>query len=103
MTADADGDLNMSLWAACEAGDDAKVGELIQAGADIHSKNPAGYNGLIISSREGHDKIVKMFLESGVGVNTRGRQGMTALMWAAVIGHHSTARLLLDNSADPDL
>ena len=33
-------DLIRSLWAACAAGDDAKVEELIQAGADVQSKNP---------------------------------------------------------------
>ena len=64
--------LNKKLWAASGAGDDARVGELIQAGADVHSENPDGDNGLIISSREGHDEIVKIFLESGVEVNTRG-------------------------------
>ena len=44
------GDLNRSLWAACEAGDEARVMEMIQAGADVQSKNPSGNNGLIISS-----------------------------------------------------
>ena len=98
-----EGNLNRSLWAASEAGDDTRVGELIENGADVHSENPSGNNGLIISSIFGHDEIVKMFLESGVGVNTRGRVEMTPLMWAAVNGHHSTAQILLENNADPDL
>ena len=91
------------LWAASEAGDEARVGELIQAGADVHSKNPGGNNGLILSSQEGHDKIVKMFLESGVGVNTRSFYERTPLMLAVKEGHYTTAKLLLDNKADPDL
>ena len=99
-----EGDLNKSLWEASLSGDDAKVGKLMLAGADVHSKEPPGNNnGLILSALKGHDKIVKMFLESGVGVNTRGRLKMSALMWAAQEGHLSTARLLLDNNADPDL
>ena len=36
------GDLNKSLWAASEAGEEARVGELIQAGADVHSEDPSG-------------------------------------------------------------
>ena len=75
------GDLNRRLWAASDAGEEARVEALIQKGADVHSKNPRGYNGLILSSQKGHNKIVKMFLEKGVGVNTRGgRLKRTALM-----------------------
>ena len=54
---DKDSDLNRSLWEASEAGDDARVSELMQDGADVHSENPFGNNGLVLSSREGHDKI----------------------------------------------
>ena len=78
-----EGDLNRSLLAACEAGDEARVRELIEAGADVQSKDPFGDNGLIVSSMRGHDKIVKMFLDSGVEVNTRGSLKMTPLMWAS--------------------
>ena len=98
-----EGDLNRRLWAASYYGDEARVGELIQAGADVHSEDRVGNNGLIISSSGGHDKIVKMFLESSVGVNTRGYEERTPLIRAAEYGHHSTAQILLDNSADPDL
>ena len=98
-----EGDLNRSLWAACEAGDEARVEELIQAGADVKSENPSGNNGLHLSSMRGHDKIVKMFLDSGVGVNSRSFYERTPLMLAVKEGHYTTAKLLLDNKADPDL
>ena len=86
-----EGDLNSRLWAASRAGDEAMVEELIQAGADVQSKNPSGDNGLHLSSLGGHDNIVKMFLDRGVGVNTRGALKRTPLMWATEQGHYTTS------------
>ena len=51
---------------------------------------------LMVASKNGHTKIVKLLLEKGADVNAK----MTALMLAAANGHTEIIKLLLEKGAD---
>gem|GEM_PF-854388 len=114
------------LMLAAEYGHTEVVRMLLDAGAKVNaqaknkwiylSKNPEiiRYVGmaelsvlnkgtpLMLASREGHAKIVKMLLGAGAKVNAMTSSGRTSLMLAAENGHVELVKLLLDSGAKVD-
>ena len=99
------------LEALCESesmdeADIARVRELIDAGADVNSKEGATL--LSTASGNGHTEIVKLLLDAKADVNAaRKIDGMTPLHTASANGHVETVKLLLGaqanvNAADTD-
>ena len=68
---------------------------LIDAGADIETRNKDLWTPLLLSSQNGGLRIVKMLVEAGAGVSATQRGGSTSLMIAAVFGHTETVRYLV--------
>ena len=68
---------------------------LIDAGADLHTKNEDGRSPLHYACGSGELDIVKMLVEAGTGVRATDNKGCTCLMLAAYSGHTETVRYLV--------
>jgi hypothetical protein len=83
------------------------VRELLQAGADVNSRDNAGSTPLMLAASGGNVEAMRLLLEAGADVNAQDdRKGMTPLMWLAAAMHPlrvylQAAQLLLDAGADP--
>src|SRR5687768_10406679 len=71
------------LYAAIRAGDSAKVGALVQGGADTNVKDRrGGATPLMHAAAHGSLDTMRLLLDKGADVNARNTGGATALMWA---------------------
>ena len=73
--------------------DVAKV--LIDAGADIETRDKESWTPLMYACKNGSQPIVKMLVEAGAEVRATHKDGSTSLMFAAVFGHTETVRYLV--------
>lgn len=96
------------LLKAAEAGDVAKVKELLDSGADInyHSqpKKGTGRTALCEAALKGKLEVVRLLIEQGADLNVQdGSMGFTALHWAADYGHEPIVEALVAAGADVNL
>jgi len=91
---------NALLVQAAQAGDTAKVKQLIKQGADVNAKNSIGKTILMFAALSGHAKAVKALIDAGADVNAKKEYDDTALMDAASYGHTDTVKALIDAGAD---
>ena len=97
-------ELNSELLKAAQSGETQNVSSVLQAGADVDTKDEAsGDSALHLSAARGHDDVVETLLDQGLDVDTRGAEERTALMAAAMFSRGSTVKLLLDRGARLDL
>ena len=68
---------------------------LIDAGADIDTKDNEGRSPLHYACNNGLSDIVKMLVEAGAGVRDTDNEGDTCLILAAYFGHTETVRYLV--------
>ena len=68
---------------------------LIDAGADVHTKNENGCSPLHYACESGALDVVKMLVEAGAGVRVTDNTEGTCLMFAADCGHTETVRYLV--------
>ena len=68
---------------------------LIDAGADIETKNTDGHSPLLLASLSGELTTVKMLVEAGADVRATDDCGSTCLLLAAFDGHTDTVRYLV--------
>jgi len=66
------------LASAAAAGDVAKVGTLLQAGADVNRGDDAGSSPLVYAIRRGQVETAKLLLDHGADVNLPDSSGLTA-------------------------
>jgi ankyrin repeat protein len=59
------GDINSELMKAAEAGDSAKVEQLLKKGADVNAKNKYGDNALKIAASKANNRIMVILIEAG--------------------------------------
>ena len=79
-----------AMWA-----DPAVCQVLIDAGADIETKDEKGFSPLLFASNEGATDTVKMLLKAGADVSATDNKGHTCLTLAAYFGHTETVRYLV--------
>ena len=91
------------LMAAASAGEEAKVRELLAAGADPTARDKAGSTALFYLPPEGEVAITEALLDAGAPVDSANQVGLTPLCVAAQIGRTDVARVLLSHGADPSL
>jgi len=93
----------MSLYAAAEAGDLARVMLLVEQGED---KNQIGgqYNDttLGIAALKGYLDIVRYLVEQGADIEKADSYGHTPLINASIFGHLEVVRYLLEQGAKRD-
>ncbi len=94
-------ELQSMLFDACRAGDDAAVGALVRAGADIEGRNAQGHTPLVLASYNGHAGTTALLLDLGAAPDGQAdRAGNTALMGVAFKGYLPIAQLLIARGAD---
>jgi len=76
-------DLRLELMDATRSGSIERVKELIEAGADVNTRDDEGRTALMIAADEGRTEVVELLIEAGANVNAKDKNGDTALMYAA--------------------
>jgi len=59
-----------------------------------------GEPALVVASRKGQTKAIKLLIEKGADVNAKDDEGNTALMWTSFHGNTEIAKLLIEKAAD---
>ena len=88
-------DSNTALHCAVEKEHTDVVQLLIDAGADIETKDNNGRSPLHCACESGALDIVKMLVEAGAGVRDTDNEGSTCLIIASYFGHTETVRCLV--------
>jgi ankyrin repeat protein len=88
-------------WAVYE-GDEAKVRDLIRAGADVSVANDYGASPMGLAAEVADIAILKLLLDAGANADSPNADGMTALMLVARTGNVDAAKLLLEHGATID-
>jgi hypothetical protein len=91
--------LEMGLWDAVLAGDEARAERMLTEGADVNATNNFGTTALMLAAMKGNTRLVKLLLEKGADVRATERDGNTALRWALEKGHEKIFRMLLERLA----
>ena len=77
---------------------------MLDAGCNVNQKDNHGDTALMVASRAGRERSVKVLLTTGMcKVNEINLQCQTALHMAISNGHSNICELLLDAGADPDI
>jgi uncharacterized protein len=87
---------------AARQGDQAVLGQFIQAGYDLDTQDTKGYTGLILAAYHGQAQAVEQLLAAGANPCAQDLRGNTALMGAIFKGELGIARRLLDAPCNPD-
>ena len=73
---------------------------LLDAGAELNSRDSSGCTPLVYATRTGSLPLVEFILNRAADVNTQDVNGQTPLMIASRLGHMASAQALLDAGAD---
>ncbi|XP_076863142.1 protein phosphatase 1 regulatory subunit 12A-like isoform X1 [Brachyhypopomus gauderio] len=87
------------FMAACSAGDQEEVAELLRQGADINHANIDGLTALHQACIDENAEMVQFLVESGSEVNGGDNEGWTPLHAAASCGFIQIAKYLIDHGA----
>jgi hypothetical protein len=91
---------NEVLLCAANTGHEAVVQLLLEAKADIESKDRFRQTPLSLSAVNGHEAIVKLLLKAKADKESEDRDGQTPLSLAAENGHEAIVKLLLEAKAN---
>jgi ankyrin repeat domain-containing protein 50 len=86
-------------WAA-RYGHVAVVKQLLEAKADIESRDKGGRTPLSWAAFRGHEDVVKKLLEAKANIEPRDKRGRTPLLCAAFRGHANVVKQLLEAEAN---
>lgn len=92
-----------ALLRAAEAGDTARVGELLGSGVDANVRDERGETALVRAARAGSLGVVRALVAARADVDASDRDGLTPLIAATRLGHSAVLDALLDAGADPDM
>jgi uncharacterized protein len=93
---------NSELLEACSSGDKKTVIRLLNAGADIESKNEIGETPLVIAGRYYRLDIMSILIDRGANVNAKSELG-TPLLYAAEFNYIDIVKKLIAKGADVNL
>src|SRR4029434_6398387 len=83
---------NHELFLAVESRNLKKIESLIEAGADVNSRDTDGLTPLILSSWKGYSEAVSLLLDKGAYINATDKDGDTPLIAAALAGYFETVK-----------
>jgi ankyrin repeat protein len=90
----------LRLLVAATAGDDARVAELLEAGADADAHGPDGDTAIAAAARGGHGKVVARLIAAGCKVDASKAGAPAALETAVRRGDAAMTRQLIDGGAN---
>ncbi|CAG8063528.1 unnamed protein product [Penicillium nalgiovense] len=85
------------------AAQEAQLGRLrimLERGADVNAKDPAGYTALELAAFQGSKQVMQILLEYGADVNLRGSLNCPPLYHAIEQGSETVVPLLIEYGAD---
>lgn len=88
------------LRVAASRGQDVRIRQLIERGADINAKDERKMTALLWAAANGFASTMKLLIENGADVNVRNDWGMTPM--SHVLGNAELEALLLANGYDMD-
>ena len=95
---------------AVGSGDVERVRSILQHTTDgaalrkiIDSKDQHGQTGLMVASKYGHIKVVRLLVEQGAELNHTAKFDLSALMLAAINHHAEVVRILMNAGADREI
>lgn len=91
-----------ALMVAAKQGDNDRIREMIEQGADVNRPNHNGGTLIMYAVLSGEPDTVSLLLEHEARVDAVAENGWTALMIAAVKGYADIGRLLLEHGAEPN-
>jgi len=93
--------LAQDIHTAAEAGDAARVTEILTSKPDLVSaKNENGLTPLHLAARRGHAQVVELLLDRGAALEETDDRGFTALLYATASGNLDLVRFLVERGAD---
>lgn len=92
-------DLGTALQIAAAFGHTTILQTLLQAGADVNTKDKDGYTALMIAAKKGNTESVKALIANGAQLDATDTDGDTALTLAAKQGHSGIVKLLQEAGA----
>lgn len=93
-------DLNKKLREAARRGSVGGIMKMIEAGADIQSKDKKGYTALHHAAAKGYEKCIGTLLEFGADIEALNGDSFTPLHDAVRGGHLDSVKYLLDRGAN---
>ncbi|KAF3235111.1 hypothetical protein TWF192_001077 [Orbilia oligospora] len=83
------------LWAAGK-GHEAVTRLLINAGAEIETKDKDGWTPLSWAAENGYEAVVQLLINAGAEIETKDKNGRTPLLWAVISRHEAVVQLLIN-------
>ena len=94
-------DINQDLIKAADDRRWERVKRILNEGADVNGRGGnRNYTALMLASKYGELKIVKLLLEKGADINAKDNRGYTPLSEASIYGQLEVAKLLLEKGAN---
>ncbi len=94
----------VGLHEAAWSGDVEAVRELIESGADLNVREPAGGSSpLITAATFGQAEVARLLIEAGADLDQQNNEGSTALIAAAFFAREEIVAALLDAGADKSI
>ena len=87
------------IFIACQYGDAAILGSLLDKHADVKAARPDGITSLHLCAGNAPSSILERMIDTGAAVDTPDDTGQTPLMWAAAHGRIDNIRLLVARGA----
>ena len=89
-----------TLHGAALQGDSASAASLLQAGANVNTRDASGRAPIHGAALAGHEGVTAVLLNAGANVDITDAAGYTPLMFASFRAHTHVVAKLLDNGAD---
>ena len=93
-------DQSLLWWAAVSSSNVANIKLLLDAGADIESKDDSDRTPLCLAACRDNMDIANLLINAGADVNSKDNNDRTPLRWAACIDNINIVKLLLNAGAD---